>query len=91
MQTLFSYDGTDHTLDGVGLPAVAEVRFRVLLDRDQLALFAADGLHYSAQNRCLEDPQPEADPAAYRGRRRPRDRAHRAHAAKCVDRRLEYQ
>lgn len=44
----------------MGRPGVAEVRIRVLLDRDQLALFTADGLHYSAQNRCLEDSQPEA-------------------------------
>lgn len=60
VQTLLTYDGTDHTLDGVQLPDASEVRIRVLLDRDQLALFAAGGLHYSAQNRCLEDPQPQA-------------------------------
>lgn len=60
VQTLFVYSGTDHRLDDVPLPAAGEVRLRVLVDRDQLAIFAADGLHHAVQSRCLEDPQPTA-------------------------------
>ncbi|MGW8564793.1 hypothetical protein [Isoptericola sp. NPDC055881] len=64
-ETITAYDLEEHGLDGHPLPAAGQAAdaavVRVLVDRDQVAVFAAGGRHYVAVNRALEDPERTAE------------------------------
>lgn len=60
--TILAYDLQEHALDGRPLPeVVGATTVRVLVDRDQLAVFAAGGRHYVAANRALDAPDRVAE------------------------------